>query len=61
MNYTNIRVFFGKVGRAKYISHLDLVRAMSRAVKRSGLHVWITEGFNLHIYMTFALPLALGI
>jgi radical SAM-linked protein len=59
--FTNIRVFFSKIGVAKYISHLDLYRAFSRAVKRSGLPVWITEGFNPHIYMTFALPLALGI
>ncbi|MCL2070838.1 MAG: TIGR03936 family radical SAM-associated protein [Oscillospiraceae bacterium] len=61
MNFTNIRVFFSKTGNAKYISHLDLYRAMGRAVKRSKLPVWITEGFNPHIYMTFALPLALGI
>jgi radical SAM-linked protein len=59
--FTSVRVFFSKIGVAKYISHLDLYRAFSRAVKRSGLPVWITEGFNPHIYMTFALPLALGI
>ena len=59
--FTNIRVFFSKTGNAKYISHLDLYRAMGRAIKRSKLPVWITEGFNPHIYMTFALPLALGI
>jgi radical SAM-linked protein len=34
---------------------------MVRAVKRAALPVWHTEGFNPHIYMTFALPLALGI
>lgn len=56
-----IRLFFSKTGRAKYISHLDLMRAMSRALKRSELPVWYTEGFNPHIYLTFALPLSLGI
>jgi radical SAM-linked protein len=61
MNFHNIRVFFSKTGNARYISHLDLYRAFSRAIKRSGIPVWITEGFNPHIYMTFALPLALGI
>ena len=60
-DFTNIRVFFSKNGNIKYISHLDLYRAMGRAVKRSELPVWITEGFNPHIYITFALPLALGI
>ena len=61
MNFINVRVFFSKTGKIKYISHLDLYRAMGRVIKRSGIPVWITEGFNPHIYMTFALPLALGI
>lgn len=57
----NIRIFFSKTDRAKYISHLDLNRTMQRTVKRSKLPVWETEGFNPHIYLTFALPLSLGI
>ncbi|MCL2755092.1 MAG: TIGR03936 family radical SAM-associated protein [Oscillospiraceae bacterium] len=61
MKFTNVRVFFSKTGNAKYISHLDLYRAFGRALKRSALPLWVTEGFNPHIYTTFALPLALGI
>jgi radical SAM-linked protein len=56
-----MRVFFKKTGRAKYISHLDLQRTMQRALKRAKLPVWETEGFNPHVYITFALPLSLGI
>jgi radical SAM-linked protein len=59
--FTNVRIFFNKIGDAKYISHLDLYRAFGRALKRSRLPVWVTEGFNPHIYTTFALPLSLGI
>ncbi|MGN0621145.1 MAG: TIGR03936 family radical SAM-associated protein [Porcipelethomonas sp.] len=55
-----VRAVFEKRGRAKYISHLDLNRCMQRAFRRSGLPVWYTEGFNPHIYITFALPLSLG-
>lgn len=55
-----VRVFFEKKGRAVYISHLDLTRAMGRALVRSGLPVWYTQGFHPHLYMTFALPLSLG-
>lgn len=55
-----VRVFFSKKGRAKYTSHLDTMRTMTRAFRRSGLPVWYTQGFNPHIYMTFALPIALG-
>ncbi len=55
-----IRVWFTKTGEAAYISLLDLQRVMQRALKRSGLPVWYTLGFNPHIYMTFAAPLSLG-
>lgn len=55
-----MRVFYAKTGRAKYISHLDLVRTLTRALRRSGLPCWYTQGFNPHLYMTFALPLPLG-
>lgn len=55
-----VRVFYRKLGRIKYISHLDMVRCISRALKRSGLPVWHTLGFHPHVYLTFALPLALG-
>ena len=56
----NVRVFYHKTGRAKYISHLDIMRCMQRTVVRAGLPVWYTEGFNPHIYLTFSLPLSLG-
>lgn len=55
-----IRLWFTKTGEAAYISLLDLQRVMQRAFKRSHLPVWYTQGFNPHIYMTFAAPLALG-
>lgn len=56
----NVRVFFAKTDRAVYISHLDLYRVFQRAVRRARLPVWETEGFNPHVYITFALPLSLG-
>ena len=57
----SLRIWFKKVGRAKYISHLDLMRSMTKAIKRSELKVWYTEGYNPHAYITFPLPLSLGI
>jgi radical SAM-linked protein len=54
------RVFFAKAGRARYTSHLDVMRMFTRAFRRSGLPLWHTQGFNPHVYMMFALPLALG-
>ncbi len=57
----SLRIWFKKVGRAKYISHLDLMRAITKAIKRSGIKVWYTEGFNPHAYIVFPMPLSLGI
>ncbi len=55
-----VRLNFSKAGRAIYISHLDINRMMTRAVRRAKLPMWYTEGFNPHPYLTFALPLSLG-
>ncbi len=54
------RVFYQKQGNAKFISHLDVNRCMQRAMKRTGLPVWYSQGYNPHIYIAFALPLSLG-
>lgn len=56
-----VRLRFAKQGRLKYISHLDINRAMARAFKRAGIPLWYTEGFNPHPYMSFSLPLSLGV
>ena len=55
-----IGVQFSKTGMAKYISHLDLQRAFGRAIRRSGLPVKLSEGFNPHYVISFASALALG-
>lgn len=59
-DFRTVRVTFRKLGRARYISHLDVNRTMTRALRRAGLPVWYTEGFNRHPYLTFASPLSLG-
>ncbi|MGN0643500.1 TIGR03936 family radical SAM-associated protein [Gemmiger sp.] len=55
-----VRIRFHKVGEAAYISLLDLQRVFHRILKRSGLPVYYTQGFNPHIYLSFACPLSLG-
>ncbi len=55
-----VRIRFSKTGRMIYISHLDVNRLMTRAVRRAKLPMWYTEGFNPHPYIAFALPLSLG-
>lgn len=60
MPSVNTRVFFSKTDRAKYISHLDLSGVMQRAIRRTKLPVWYTEGYNPRMYTQFMLPLSLG-
>ena len=50
---------FEKTGNLKYISHLDLQRAFTRLLLRSGLPVVFSEGFNPHPKLTFAQPLSI--
>lgn len=54
------RLLFHKLGRAVYISHLDLMRTMQRAFHRAVLPIRYSEGFNPHALMSFLLPLSVG-
>ncbi len=56
----DVRMSFEKTGMAKFISHLDTVRCITRAMKRACVPIWYTEGFNPHAFLTFAMPLSLG-
>ena len=54
------RISFSKTGRARYISHLDLMRTFQRAFLRAGVPIRHTEGFNPHAYVSIPLPLSVG-
>lgn len=56
-----VRIWFSKQGRVKYVSHLDIMRCMTRAVRRANIPLWYTEGFNPHPYLNFLQPMPLGI
>lgn len=58
MNKYKIR--FSKIGRIKFIGHLDLLKVFQRAIIRAGLPIQYSQGFNPHQKTTFALPLSLG-
>ena len=55
-----VRIKFAKYDTMKFISHLDVMRYFQKAVRRSGLDVAYTEGFNPHQIMSFAAPLGVG-
>lgn len=53
-------VVFSKLGRLRFIGHLDVMRAMQRALRRSGLPVRYSQGYSPHILLSFAAPLSVG-
>lgn len=55
-----LRLLFEKEGRARYISHLDLMRTMQRAFRRAEIPLRHSEGFNPHPILSIALPLSVG-
>ena len=54
------RMRFSKTGRAVYISHLDLMRTITRAFLRAECRLKYSEGFNPHPNISIALPLSVG-
>lgn len=55
-----IAIRYSRSGPAKYVSHLDMQRAVGRAVRRAHLHACYSHGFNPHLQMSFASPLSVG-
>ena len=56
-----LEVVFCKKGVLKYISHLDIVRLLQRAVRRANLPVSISQGFTPHYKIGFSNALKLGV
>lgn len=56
-----IRFSFARKMPLAYISHLDTMRLFLRALRRSGLPLAYSQGYNPHPRLTLALPLPLGV
>ena len=57
-----IRFRYVESGRLKYLSHLELLRAMERTIRRSGIPYAVTQGFSPRIKAAYcpALPVAVA-
>lgn len=55
-----IRIKFHKIGKLKFISHLDLCRTLKGAFGRAGVPIKYSQGFNPHPKMVFSMPLPVG-
>lgn len=56
-----ITLKYGKTDEAVFISHIDVLRAMVRIMRRAGYKINFSQGFNPHMLLFFSPPLALGI
>ena len=52
---------FTKEGNIKFISHLDLMRTIQRIIRRAGLPIDYSKGFNPHMALSLAQPLSVGV
>ncbi len=57
---TDFRIIFSKKGSLAFISHLDLTHTFIRAMKRAGIPLKYSEGYNPRPKMAFGLPLSVG-
>lgn len=55
-----VKIRFKESGAFMYVSHLDINRAFMRALIKSKLPLYYTEGFNPIPKITFASPLSVG-
>lgn len=55
-----VRFRFQKTGSAAFISHLDLMRTLGRALSRAEIPAAKTNGFNPHAYISIPCALSLG-
>jgi radical SAM-linked protein len=55
-----LRITFSKGENLRYISHLDLLRTWERVLRRAGIPVAYTKGYNPHPRIVFAAALSVG-
>ena len=56
-----LRVVYAKRGRVAMLSHLEVARALERAVRRADLPFAVTNGFSPHMRIAFGAALPVGV
>ena len=55
-----LRICYAKSGRLRWLSHLEVLRALERIVRRSLLPFAVTQGFHPHMKIAFGPALPVG-
>ncbi len=56
-----LRIRFRETGRLRYLSHLELLRALERGVHRSGVPYAVTQGFTPRMKAAYGPALPVGV
>lgn len=56
-----LRLALNKGEELRFLSHLDFAQAVERTIRRAGIQMAYSEGFNPHMKISFSSALALGI
>ncbi|GFO54097.1 B12-binding protein [Geomonas sp. Red276] len=56
-----IRIRFEKLGRMRYLSHLEMLTLFTRAVGRAAIPIRYSQGFHPHPKFSFATALSVGV
>ena len=59
--YKKFKVSFSKLDQAKYFGHLELVKIVTRAIRRARIPVKFSEGFHPKAVISFEDPLPIGL
>jgi len=55
-----VRLIYSKTGPVRFISHLDLMRAVFRGFMRADVPIRLSQGFSPHQLIAFGPPLSVG-
>jgi len=56
-----IMLRLAKMDSLRWISHLDTIRTLQKAIRRADIPIALSQGFNPHQKMSFAVPLSVGV
>jgi radical SAM-linked protein len=61
LSVQRLRITFARGAGANYFSHLDMMRAWERTLRRAGWKLAYSQGFNPHPKLSFAAALPVGV
>ncbi|MDY6916072.1 MAG: TIGR03960 family B12-binding radical SAM protein [Candidatus Cloacimonadota bacterium] len=55
------RIFYSKLGKLRFVAHLDMLRSFQKILKKSDLPLRYSQGYNPHPLLSLGPPLPVGV